>query len=329
MYIDIEQHSRTNSPRRTGIPVAWGEIPKCIVGTHTREKRRIHDENQVDCNGRSGSAGRWNRCRRDPGDLDVTLLDQWPEHVAAIRKRGIEVHLPGKVEITAVDCVFHLWEPATVRTPFDILFLLVKADDASGAVELIRPVLAADGVIVGLQIGTSVNAGARRHEKLVHCALSNAGAVVISTDIRSSKWMKLVANVGELVPSAILGDALADAVQNSGAHQLMVERGKEPARAAIAAGCTLVAIFGLDPERVGDSAQYAEDLPPRSSRAQRLRCRRSDSLCTCGAMQPPQSRVRTAHRSWRTPARVWERGIATRRTRRQWAIVNHTPVDIS
>jgi 2-dehydropantoate 2-reductase len=237
--------------------------------------------------------------------LDVTFFEQWPEHVAAIRNHGIEVNLPNERQITAVDRIFHLCEVATVRTSFDVVFILVKAYDTRWAVELIKPVLAADGVVVGLQNGMSiddiasivgaertigaviemasnmfepgvvtrqngpdtawfaigaVDADARRHEDLVHSILSNAGTVEISADIRSSKWMKLVANAGELVPSAILGEALADAVKHSGVHEFMVECGKEAARAAIADGCALVPIFGLDSERAGDSDQYAEDL---------------------------------------------------------------------
>ncbi len=66
--------------------------------------------------------------------------------------------------------------------------------------------------------------------------LQHAGTVEMSDDIRSSKWMKLVANAGELVPSAILDVALADAVRMPGVHEFMVECGKEAARAAVADG---------------------------------------------------------------------------------------------
>ncbi len=51
----------------------------------------------------------------------------------------------------------------------------------------------------------------RGREQEVWDALHHAGTVEISDDIRSSKWMKLVANAGELVPSAILDLPLADA----------------------------------------------------------------------------------------------------------------------
>lgn len=90
--------------------------------------------------------------------------------------------------------------------------------------------------------------------------LRHAGTVEVSEDIRSSKWMKLVANAGELVPSAILDVALYEAVRMPGVHEFMVECGKEAARAAVADGSRLVPIFGLTAEQVTGPEQYAADL---------------------------------------------------------------------
>jgi 2-dehydropantoate 2-reductase len=98
----------------------------------------------------------------------------------------------------------------------------------------------------------------RAHD--VQQVLRHAGAVEVSDDIRSSKWMKLVANAGELVPSAILDVALYEAVRMPGVHEFMVECGKEAARAAVADGSRLVPIFGLTAEQVTGPDQYAADL---------------------------------------------------------------------
>jgi 2-dehydropantoate 2-reductase len=94
----------------------------------------------------------------------------------------------------------------------------------------------------------------------VRAVLQHAGTVEISDDIRSSKWMKLVANAGELVPSAILGIPLEEAADIPGVHEFMVECGKEAARAAVADGNRLVSIFGLDNDRTLDPDRYAADL---------------------------------------------------------------------
>lgn len=101
---------------------------------------------------------------------------------------------------------------------------------------------------------------ARGREHEVQAVLSHTGRVDVSPDIRSSKWMKLVANAGELVPSAILDLPLASAVALPGVHDFMIECGKEAARAALADGSRLVPIFGLSDEAVTDPDRYASDL---------------------------------------------------------------------
>lgn len=236
--------------------------------------------------------------------LDVTFIEQWPAHVEAMKARGIEVRFPDETVVTPVRAI-HLCEVATLREPFDLVFVVVKAYDTRWACELIKPHLADDALVVGVQNGMShdniasvvgahrtmgaviemasnmyepgivtrqtpisgswfavgaYDDAARGREPEVQRVLSHAGTVAISDDIRSSKWMKLVANAGELVPSAILDLALADAVRLPGVHDFMVECGKEAARAALADGCSLVPIFGLDDSQVTGPDEYAADL---------------------------------------------------------------------
>lgn len=84
--------------------------------------------------------------------VDVTFIDQWPANVEAIREHGIRVQLGETVRSTTVPAL-HLCEVAEIREPFDIVFLLVKAYDTRWATELIKPVLHADSVVVGVQNG--------------------------------------------------------------------------------------------------------------------------------------------------------------------------------
>jgi 2-dehydropantoate 2-reductase len=69
--------------------------------------------------------------------------------------------------------------------------------------------------------------------------------------------MKLIANAGELVPSAILDLPLAEAAALPGVHDFMVECGREAAQAAIADGCSLVPIFGMSADEVLSGDDYA------------------------------------------------------------------------
>ena len=84
---------------------------------------------------------------------DVTLVDQWPEHVETMRKRGLR--LSGTcgdhtIKVTAL----HLHEAQGIGEPFDAVFIAVKSYDtewatALGVSYLRRP----DGVVVDFQNG--------------------------------------------------------------------------------------------------------------------------------------------------------------------------------
>ncbi len=236
--------------------------------------------------------------------LDVTFIEQWPDHVAAMRARGIEVRTPQGTTVTPVTA-YNLCEVATLREKFDIVFLVMKAYDTRWACEFILPLLAEDGLVVGLQNGMSIDdiaavvgphrtigaviemasnmfepgitnrensadtawfaigaydEAARGREPEVWEALRHAGTVEISADIRSSKWMKLVANAGELVPSAILDLPLADAVKLPGVREFMDRCCVEAAQAAVADGCRLVPVFGLTEHDVESPEVYAPRL---------------------------------------------------------------------
>lgn len=84
--------------------------------------------------------------------VDVTLIEQWPAHVEAIRQHGLRVVMPDRETVTRIPTM-HLCELATIREPFDIVLMLMKAYDARWAARLIEPYLAPDGVLIGLQNG--------------------------------------------------------------------------------------------------------------------------------------------------------------------------------
>ena len=90
--------------------------------------------------------------------------------------------------------------------------------------------------------------------------LSAAGTVEVSDDIRSSKWMKLVVNAAELVPSAILDLPLADAVALPGMRDFMIQAGREAVRTALDTGSRVRPIFGLVDADLDHPDQYVEQL---------------------------------------------------------------------
>jgi 2-dehydropantoate 2-reductase len=84
--------------------------------------------------------------------VDVTLIEQWPAHVEKMRADGLRIEMPDRVLETPVDAR-HLCEVAEITRPFDVVLMLMKAYDTRWAAELIKPVLAADGLLAGVQNG--------------------------------------------------------------------------------------------------------------------------------------------------------------------------------
>jgi 2-dehydropantoate 2-reductase len=233
--------------------------------------------------------------------FDVTCIEQWPAHVEAIRADGVTIRTPqGDEKVTKLN-IFHLCQVAEITEPFDLVYVVTKAYDARWHCELIKPLLAPDGLAVGLQNGMTLDdmaevfgpertfasaieiAGncfepgvverqtppegcwfslgpyddrtpAERAEELA-TPLRSAGAVEITDDPRSSKWMKLVANAAEMLPSAILGVPLVAALHVDGMREVMDAAGTEALEAALGTGSKIVPMFGqegideLPPER--------------------------------------------------------------------------------
>lgn len=91
-------------------------------------------------------------------------------------------------------------------------------------------------------------------------ALSHAAHVEITGDIRSAKWMKLLANIPEMLPSGILGLPLLEAAQTPGVREVMNQMSREAYALAADLGITFLPTLGIDAEDVPDSDQYAIDL---------------------------------------------------------------------
>ena len=236
--------------------------------------------------------------------LDVTFIEQWPAHVEAMRASGLRVEMPEETVTTQMRA-FHMCEVAELTEPFDIVLLGVKAYDTRWACELIRPLVAADGLVVGLQNGMTMDDVAsivgpertlgavievaagmyepgvvvrqtgpdgtwfgigaydkntRGREGEIAGILRHAGVVEIRDDIRSAKWMKLVVNAAEFLPSSILNLPLAEAIKISGMRELMMASGREAVRIGLALGHELVPIFGNTRIEENDPDHYATVL---------------------------------------------------------------------
>ncbi len=81
---------------------------------------------------------------------DVTIIDQWPEHVEAMKAGGLHIEMPDldlKIPVKA----YHLCEMASLKPEFDLVLMAVKSYDNPWVVPFIKPYLKDDGALVGLQ----------------------------------------------------------------------------------------------------------------------------------------------------------------------------------
>jgi len=236
--------------------------------------------------------------------FDVTFIEQWPAHVEAIREKGITVNLPAHT-INAKVPVFHFCQVAEIKEKFDLIFLVVKAYDSKWVTQMVLPIFADDGFVIGLQNGmthldiASVVGAHRTIGAVIEIAsnmfvpgvtnrqndqeeswfalgaidpaqqhrvenvarfLRCSGRVEVTKDIKSCKWMKLVVNAAELIPSAILNLPLADAARTPGFLEVMRQAGYEAMQAALLDGAEIIPIIGLPPITTNNPERYVDRI---------------------------------------------------------------------
>ena len=132
--------------------------------------------------------------------LDVTIIDQWPAQVEAMKATGLHIQMPdGDVKIPVR--ALHLCELASARPAFDIVFLAVKSNDHRWMTEFIRPWLKDEGVLVPTQNGMNDDSIASiiGRARTVGCALELSAEIftpglVKRNTTRETTWF----GIGEL-----------------------------------------------------------------------------------------------------------------------------------
>jgi 2-dehydropantoate 2-reductase len=99
---------------------------------------------------------------------DVTLIDQWPEHVETMKRKGLRLSGTCGQQVIPVKAL-HVHEAQALAEPFDAVFVAVKSYDTEWATALGIRHLAPEGVVVDFQNGVNderVAAIAGRHRTL-------------------------------------------------------------------------------------------------------------------------------------------------------------------
>jgi len=86
---------------------------------------------------------------------DVTLVDQWPEHVEAMKRGGLRLGGTCGQHVIPVRAL-HIHEAQTIGEPFDAVFIAVKSYDTEWATQLgVRYLRWPAGVVVDFQNGVN------------------------------------------------------------------------------------------------------------------------------------------------------------------------------
>src|SRR5438128_4221327 len=83
---------------------------------------------------------------------DVTLIDQWADHVESMKRIGLRLSGTCGEHLIAVKAL-HLYELQGVTEKFDAIFISVKSYDTTWATQMALNYLAPDGVVVDFQNG--------------------------------------------------------------------------------------------------------------------------------------------------------------------------------
>ncbi|MDH5342636.1 MAG: 2-dehydropantoate 2-reductase [Betaproteobacteria bacterium] len=103
---------------------------------------------------------------------DVTLIDQWPAHVKAMKSNGLHVQFKDSQFQVPVKAL-NLCDLSAARQTFDIVFLAAKSNDTRWLAEFIRPYLKKDSIVVGTQNGMNDDAIAAiiGRERVIGCVV--------------------------------------------------------------------------------------------------------------------------------------------------------------
>src|SRR5919109_182830 len=172
---------------------------------------------------------------------DVTLIDQWPERVETMRRRGLRLTGPcgdHTIDVTAL----HLHEAQSIVEPFDLLFIAVKSYDTEWATRL------------GLQYLKDDGRDTERARRIAELLTAVAGAKV-TTNLWGERWSKLAVNCMLNPLAGLSGLGTAECRTEPGARRIAIHLGAEVIRVGRANGFEVEPPMGIAAQRYVDAAE--------------------------------------------------------------------------
>jgi 2-dehydropantoate 2-reductase len=126
----------------------------------------------------TGAVGGYAGAHMAQAGEDITFIDPWPDHVEAMRAKGLRIsHIRDVPEFTAKVRALHLTDVQQFvkEKPIDIAFVCVKSYDTAWATAFISQYLSPNGFVVSLQncMNEETVAGVVGWGKTVGCIASS------------------------------------------------------------------------------------------------------------------------------------------------------------
>lgn len=119
--------------------------------------------------------------------LDVSMIDMWGEHVEAMRANGLTIKTGDEERNVKVNA-YHLSDVCTFTEKFDVVLITSNGYDTRWLTEFIKPYLADDGVVVGVQNCMTAESIAEivGPERTVGCVVELASQMFEPAEVRRS-----------------------------------------------------------------------------------------------------------------------------------------------
>src|SRR6266850_4380817 len=208
---------------------------------------------------------------------DVTLVDQWPEHIETMKQRGLR--LSGTCgEHTIPVKALHIHELQGVATPFEAIFVSVKSYDTEWAAQMALAYLKQpDGVVVDFQNGVNDErvASVVGKSRCLGCVIkigehdgrdtpraqalakvmNDVAGTKVTTNLWGERWSKLAVNCMANPLAGLSGLGSAEVRTAPIPRRIAIHVAAEVIQVGRAAGYEVEPIYGIDARRFVDAAQ--------------------------------------------------------------------------
>ena len=132
--------------------------------------------------------------------VDVTLVDQWADHIEAIKRDGLRLSIAGHDDTTVDVKALQISELQSVSDRFDLAFVAVKSYDTEWATQLITPYVTDQGCVVDFQNGINDErvAAIAGRERTLGCVITIGAGLYEPGHALRTDTRELGFKVGEL-----------------------------------------------------------------------------------------------------------------------------------